>query len=112
MLDYFLNENQKIIRDLANKFAEERIKPVREELDRENKFPKDLIDELGKLDFMRIFIPKEFDGFGYGVTELCIVLEEISKACGGVGTSYAVNALGAYPIVKFGAEEQKKKYLP
>lgn len=112
MLDYFLNDNQKTIKNLASRFAEERIKPVREELDRENKFPKDLIDELGKLDFMRIFIPKEFDGFGYGITELCIVLEEISKVCGGVGTSYAVNALGAYPIVRFGTDEQKKKYLP
>lgn len=112
MLDYFLTEDQKIIRDLAKRFAEEKIKPVREELDRENKFPKDLIDELSRLDFMRIFIPTEYDGFGYGVTELCIVMEELSRVCGGVGTSYAVNALGAYPIVKFGTDEQKKKYLP
>ncbi len=111
-MNYFFSETQRTIKDLARRFAEERVKPLREELDRESKFPKELIYELGKLDFMRIFIPEEFGGFGYGVMELCLVLEEISRVCGGVATSYAVNALGAYPIVKFGTPEQKRKYLP
>lgn len=111
-MNYFFSETQKTIKDLARRFAEERVKPLREELDRESRFPKELIYELGRLDFMRIFIPEEFGGFGYGVMELCLVLEEISRVCGGVATSYAVNALGAYPIVKFGTPEQKRKYLP
>jgi len=111
-VNYFFSETQKTIKDLARRFAEERVKPLREELDRESRFPKELIYELGRLDFMRIFIPEEFGGFGYGVMELCLVLEEISRVCGGVATSYAVNALGAYPIVKFGTPEQKRKYLP
>lgn len=111
-MDYFLTETQKTIKDLARRFAEERVKPVREYLDRENIFPADLIEEFGKLDFMRIFIPEEYEGFGYGVMELCIVMEEISRVCGGFATSYAVNGLGAYPIVKYGTPEQKRKYLP
>ena len=112
MMRYILNEKQMKLRELIRHFAEERIKPIRAALDESDQFPIDLMKELGRLDFFRIFIPEEYEGFGFGVFELCLVMEEISRVCGGVGTSFAVNALGAYPIVKFGSEEQKAKYLP
>ena len=111
-MKYFFKKEQEFLYELTRRFAEEKVKPIRAELDRENRFPYELIKELGRLDLFRIYIPEEYDGFGYGVTELCIVMEEISRVCGGVGTSYAVNALGTYPIVRFGSPEQKKKYLP
>jgi len=111
-MKYELNEKQKTIQMLARKFAEERIKPIRSELDEKDLFPYDIMYELGKLDFFRIFIPEEYGGFGLGVLDLCLVMEEISRVCGGVGTSFAVNALGSYPIVRFGTEEQKKRFLP
>jgi len=107
-----LNEKQKTIQMLARRFAEERIKPIRGELDERDSFPSFIMKELGDLDFFRIFIPEEYNGFGLGVLDLCLVMEEISRVCGGVGTSFAVNALGSYPIVKNGSSEQKKKYLP
>jgi alkylation response protein AidB-like acyl-CoA dehydrogenase len=111
-MKYNLNEKQKTIQSLARRFAEERIKPIRCELDEKDLFPSFIMEELGKLDFFRIFIPEEYGGFGLGVLDLCLVMEEISRVCGGVGTSFAVNALGSYPIVKFGSPEQKKLFLP
>src|SRR4030095_2311907 len=57
-------------------------------------------------------MPKDFGGAGAGLLNLCIVVEEISRACGGIGCTYVVNALGSLPIVLGGTEEQKKKYLP
>jgi len=111
-MKYNLNEKQKMIKSLARRFAEERIKPIRCDLDEKDIFPAFIMEELGKLDFFRIFVPEEYGGFGLGVYDLCLVMEEISRVCGGVGTSFAVNALGSYPIVKFGTPEQKSKYLP
>lgn len=111
-MKYNLNEKQKTIQNLARRFAEERIKPIRCDLDERDLFPAFIMEELGKLDFFRIFIPEEYGGFGLGVLDLCLVMEEISRVCGGVGTSFAVNALGSYPIVKFGTQEQKQKFLP
>jgi len=109
---YELTEKQRDLKELTRRFAEERIKPIRSLLDEKDEFPVELMKELGKLDFFKVFIPEEYDGFGFGVFELCLVMEEISRICGGVGTSFAVNALGAYPIVRFGSEQQKAKYLP
>lgn len=111
-MKYELNEKQKTIQSLARRFAEERIKPIRSELDEKDIFPLSIMKELGNLDFFRIFVPEEYSGFGLGVLDLCLVMEEISRVCGGVGTSFAVNALGSYPIVKNGTPAQKEKYLP
>src|SRR5438270_13916168 len=61
---------------------------------------------------MGVWIPKEYGGRGGGVMNLCIVVEELSKACGGVGVTYAVNALASFPIIVGGTEEQQQKYLP
>lgn len=112
MMRYELTEKQKNVKELARHFAEERIKPIRSILDEKDEFPVELMKELGKMDFFRVFIPEEYGGFGFGVFELSLVMEEISRVCGGVGTSFAVNALGAYPIVRFGTDQQKAKYLP
>lgn len=111
-MKYNLNEKQKQIKELARRFAEDRIKPIRCELDENDLFPLHIMKELGDLDFFRIFIPEEYGGFGLGVYDLCLVMEELSRVCGGVGTSFAVNALGSYPIVKYGTPDQKHRFLP
>jgi butyryl-CoA dehydrogenase len=59
-----------------------------------------------------MWVPKDYGGAGAGLLNLCIVVEEISRACGGIGCTYVVNALGSFPIILGGTEEQKKKYLP
>src|SRR5271169_2437093 len=111
-MDYFLTEEQIMIRDLARQIAEEKIVPVRAELDEQNKFPTDIMKALAQADLFGIFIPEEYGGLGKQSLELCIAVEELSKACVGVSTSYAANALGTYPIMLHGSDAQKKKYLP
>jgi len=111
-MDYLLTEEQTMIRDLARQIAVERIVPVRAELDEHNKFPTDVMKAIAQADLFGIYIPEEFGGLGKKSLELCIAVEELSKACVGVSTSYAANALGTYPILLNGSEAQKKKYLP
>ena len=111
-MDYMLTEEQIMIRDLARQIAEEKIVPVRAELDEQNKFPTEIMKAIGQADLMGLFVPEEYGGLGKKSLELCIAVEELSKACLGVSTSYAANALGTYPLLLFGSEEQKKKYLP
>lgn len=112
MDDIFLTDEQIMIRDLARRIAEERIRPVRAEFDREGTFPTDIVNELANSDLFRVFIPEEYDGLGGGVMEMCIVTEELSRVCGGIALAYAATGLGTFPILLFGSEEQKKKYLP
>ncbi len=111
-MDYLLTEEQIMIRDLARQIAVEKIVPVRAELDEHNKFPTDIMKSMAQADLFGIFIPEEYGGLGKKSLELCIAVEELSKACVGVSTSYAANALGTYPILLNGSEAQKKKYLP
>ncbi len=111
-MDYLLTEEQIMIRDLARQIAIEKVVPVRAELDEHNKFPSDIMKALAQADLLGLYIPEEYGGLGKKSLELCIAVEELSKACVGVSTSYAANALGTYPILLFGTEAQKKKYLP
>jgi butyryl-CoA dehydrogenase len=111
-MEYFLSEEQIMIRDLARQIAEEKIVPVREELDEKEEFPWEIMKVLAQADLFGLFIPEEYGGLGKGSLELCIAVEELSRACVGVSTTYAANALGAFPLLLFGTEEQKKKYLP
>jgi len=110
-MDYFLTEDQMMIRDLTRQVAEEKVVPVREELDEKEEFPWEIMNVLAQSDLFGLFIPEEYGGLGKGCLELSIAVEELSRACLGVSTTYAANALGTYPILLYGSEEQKKKYL-
>jgi butyryl-CoA dehydrogenase len=111
-MDYFFTEEQMMIRDIARQIAEERIVPVRAELDETGDFPWEIMKALAQSDLFGLFIPEEYGGLGKGCLELCIAVEELSRACVGVSTTFAANALGTYPLLLFGTDEQKKKYLP
>jgi len=111
-MDYFLNEEQIMIRDLARQIAEEKIVPVRAELDETEEFPWEIMQALAQSDMFGLFIPEEYGGIGKGCLELCLTVEELSRACLGVATTYAANALGTFPMLLFGADEQKKRFLP
>ena len=111
-MEYFLTEEQIMIRDSARQVAEEKIVPVRAELDEKEEFPHEIMKILAQMDLFRIFVPEAYDGLGAGNLELSIAIEELSRACLGVATSYSANALGAFPIILYGSEEQKQKYLP
>ncbi len=111
-MDYFLNEEQIMIRDLARQIAEEKIVPLRAELDETEEFPWEIMQALAQSDMFGLFIPEEYGGIGKGCLELCLAVEELSRACLGVATTYAANALGTFPMLLFGADEQKKRFLP
>jgi butyryl-CoA dehydrogenase len=114
-MDHHLTEEQRMIRDLARTIAEEKIKPVRAKYDAEGTFPWDIVRELAKVDLFRTLVPVEYDGLlesGYGITNMCIVTEELSKACAGIALAFAGTALGTFPILLYGSDEQKRKYLP
>jgi alkylation response protein AidB-like acyl-CoA dehydrogenase len=111
-MDYFFNEDQIMIKDLVRQIAEEKVVPVRQELDEKEEFPWEIMKVMAESDLFGLFIPEEYGGLGKGCLELCIAVEELSRACLGVSTSYAANALGTYPLLLFGSDEQKKRYLP
>ena len=111
-LDYLITEQQKTLKSLARRIAEERVLPVRAELDEKEEFPHAIMKDLADSDLFRIFVPEQYDGLGGGSLDLCLVVEELSRVCSAVAVSYAATALGAYAILLYGSEEQKKKYLP
>ena len=111
-MNYFLTEEQEMIKDLVKQIAQEKIAPVAIELDEKGEFPWELMKIFAQSDLFAMFVPEEYGGLGKGVLDLCIIIEELSKACAGVAVTYAASSLGTYPIILFGTEEQKKKYLP
>ncbi len=111
-MNYFLTEEQQMIVDTAREVAEKKIVPVREEYDEKGTFPWDVVQALAEVDLCGLYIPEEYGGFGGGVFELSLAVEELSRACGGISLAMAATALGTFPILLFGSDEQKKKYLP
>jgi len=111
-VEYFLTEQQKLIKELARRIAEERILPVRAELDEKEEFPWAIVKDMADADLFRIFIPEQYEGLGEGCFALCLAVEELSRACCGVALTYAADALGSMPILLYGSDEQKGRYLP
>jgi alkylation response protein AidB-like acyl-CoA dehydrogenase len=111
-MDYLLTDEQKMIKDLAHKIAEEKVRPVAAKYDKSEEFPWDILKVIADSDLFGLFIPEEYGGMGVSVFNLCLATEELSRACGGIAVCYAASALGTFPIILFGNEEQKKKYLP
>jgi len=111
-MDYLLTEEQKMIRDLCRQIGEEKIKPVRAHYDETEEFPWEVVKVFAESDLMGVFIPQEYGGMGYGVMELSVAIEELSRFCGGITLALAGTGLGTFPIILFGNEEQKKTYLP
>ncbi len=111
-MNYFFTEEQIMVRDLARRVAEEKIRPIRAECDEKAEFSWDVVKVLRESDLFGIYIDEAYGGLGGGVTELCLAVEEMSRVCGGLSLSLAATALATFPIILFGTEEQKKTYLP
>lgn len=111
-MDYLLTDEQKMIRELARKIAVEKIKPVAAKYDISEEFPWPELKVIADADLFGLFIPEEYGGMGVSVLNLCIATEELARACGGIAVCYAASALGTFPILLYGNDEQKKKYLP
>jgi butyryl-CoA dehydrogenase len=112
MLDPLLSTENLEWRTRAREVADKYIRPVAWKYDRLQEYPWEIQKQLKAYGLFTVFVPKEYGGAGGGVLNLCLVVEELARACGGIGVGFAVNALGSFPIILGGTEEQKQKYLP
>ncbi|MGI6657635.1 MAG: acyl-CoA dehydrogenase family protein [Desulfobulbus sp.] len=111
-MDYFLTEEQQMIVDTAREIADEKIIPIRAELDEKNQFPREILQDMAKADLFSLFVPEEYGGLGGGCFEIVLAMEQLARGCVGVATSYAASALGIMPVLFAGSEELKQRYLP
>jgi butyryl-CoA dehydrogenase len=113
-LDYGFAEEQLMIREVTRKVAEEKLAPVALECDEKEDLPWDVVKAIGDADLCGVYIPEEYGGLGgdSAALNMCIVTEELSKACGGIALSFAATALGALPIIVGGSDDLKQRYLP
>jgi len=108
-----LNDNQKLIQKMVREFAEKEVAPIAAELDKKEEYPTKTLEKMAKLGLLGIIIPPEYGGAGLDTISYTIVVEEISRKCASTGVITSVhNSLTAWPIIKYGTDEQKKKYLP
>jgi alkylation response protein AidB-like acyl-CoA dehydrogenase len=111
--NYDLSEEHELIRRTVRDFAVERVMPVAEELDREHRFPYDLVRELAELGLMGMTIPEEYGGAGTDTLSYAIAVEELTRVDSSVAITVAAHhSLGTLPIFLFGNEEQKREWLP
>ena len=112
-MNFDLTKEQKLIRDMVHNFTVNEIKDIAAETDRTSVYPKNTIDQLFRYGIMGMCVPKEYGGSGADDLSSALVIEELSKSCASTGDIVAThNGLCCAPIIAFGNEEQKKKYLP
>ncbi len=112
-MDLDLSPEHELIRNTVREFARERVSPVAEELDREHRFPYELVAEMAELGFMGIPIPEEYGGGGGDTLSYAIAIEELTRVDSSVAITVAAHtSLGTMPIFLFGSEQQKRKWLP
>jgi alkylation response protein AidB-like acyl-CoA dehydrogenase len=112
-VNFDLSQEQELVRRTVREFAESRIAPVAEELDREHRFPYDLVSELAELGLMGMTIPEEYGGGGADTVSYAIAVEELTRVDSSVAITVAAHhSLGTLPIYYFGNEEQKREWLP
>ncbi|MBZ5588992.1 MAG: acyl-CoA dehydrogenase family protein [Acidobacteriia bacterium] len=111
-MNHFLTDTQKDIVTLTRQIAEGEIMPARAKLDAEEIFPRDIVKTMGDAGLMGVFVPEEHGGLGGSIMDLCLVTEELSKACLGVSTTYGAIALGTLPVLISGDDAMKARVLP
>jgi butyryl-CoA dehydrogenase len=112
-VDFELNEEQRMVRDMVRDFADKEIAPRAAEVDKTEEFPADNIQKMGELGLLGLPYPEKYGGGGGDYLSYAIAVEEISRACGSTGLIYAAAvSLGCGPIYSFGTEAQKQKWLP
>ena len=111
-MDFELTEEQQMVREMAQRFAETEIKPKAAELDEKHAHPADICKQMGDLKLMGIAVPEEYGGGGMDNVSYAVALIEISKACASTGAIMSVNnSLYCFPVMAYGTHEQKVKYL-
>ena len=112
-MDFTLSKQHEMARTLFSEFAEKEVKPLAQEVDETEKFPKETVEKMAKAGFLGIPVPKELGGQGCDVLTYAMCVEELSKVCGTTGVIVSAHtSLCVDPIVTFGTPEQKAKYVP
>jgi alkylation response protein AidB-like acyl-CoA dehydrogenase len=112
-MDVFLNKKNHAVRRSVRAFCERELMPIAKDLDLEARFPWEVVEKMSKLGYFGIQAPKEFGGAGMDAISYAIVIEEISRACAGLGLCLTVHyGVCVYPIMVFGTDEQKEKWIP
>jgi butyryl-CoA dehydrogenase len=112
MSESLFTKQQLELRAKARELADTAMKPVAAKYDVEQTYPWEVQQAIKAAGLSGVWVPKEYGGMGGGVLDLCLVVEEFSRACGGMGVGYAVNALGSFPIIVGGTDDQKQRFLP
>jgi alkylation response protein AidB-like acyl-CoA dehydrogenase len=112
-MDNLLTDKHRAVKRSVRTFCERELGPIAGQIDQEASFPWEVVEKMGRLGYFGIQVPKDLGGAGMDSVGYIIVIEEISRVCAGLGLCVTVhNSVGVYPIVAFGSEEQKKKWVP
>ena len=111
-MDFELTEEQKMLKTMVQDFATKELEPIAAQIDEESRFPAESVKKMAELGLMGIGFPEEYGGSGGGATELCLVIEEISRVCAATSVILLVTAgLASEPIYVYGNEEQRKRFI-
>ena len=111
-MDFELTEEQKMLKTMVQDFATKELEPIAAQIDEESRFPAESVKKMAELGLMGICFPEEYGGSGSGATELCLVIEEISRVCAATGVILLVTAgLASEPIYVYGNDEQRKRFI-
>jgi alkylation response protein AidB-like acyl-CoA dehydrogenase len=112
-MDTFLSEKHRAVRRSVRAFCERELEPIAKEIDQEARFPWEVVEKMGKLGYFGVQVPKELGGAGMDSVSYIIVIEEISRACAGLGLCVTVhNSVAVYPLLAFGSQDQKRRWVP
>src|SRR2546430_4368542 len=111
-MDFSLNDHQKLIRDTVRQFMEAEVRPIVKEMEKEGKFPADAIKKLGEMGCCGMLVPEEWGGPGLDTVSYALMLEEVARVFTAMSTAISVtNSAVQAPLLLFGTDTQKKKYL-
>ncbi|MDM7914141.1 MAG: acyl-CoA dehydrogenase [Candidatus Eisenbacteria bacterium] len=111
-MDFRLSEEHRLIQETARDFAEKELRPRAAAVDAEARFPAESVKKLAELGFLGIFVPEEYDGSGLDQLSYAIIVEELSRACAATGVIVSAhNSLVCFPLLRFGTDDQKDRYL-
>jgi len=112
-MDTILSEKHRVVRRSVRRFCEREVQPIAKEIDHEARFPWEVVEKMGRLGYFGIQVPKELGGADLDSLSYAIIIEEISRVCASLGLCVTVhNSVAVYPILAFGSEEQKTKWIP
>ncbi|MCA9755648.1 MAG: acyl-CoA dehydrogenase [Candidatus Eisenbacteria bacterium] len=112
-MDLTFSDEEKMIIELAREFAEKELRPIAHEIDVEKRVPIEVLRKMQEVGLLGLMIPEEYDGAGVSTACYVQVIEELARVCAAVAIVLSVhNSVGAYPILRFGSDEQRKNYLP